>query len=325
MVSPVSRPLARAALALAALAAAPLLAAQHHHHDRAAEAPTARVTVPAGPFWMGQDTVGEQDERPRHRRTLGAFQIDRTEVTRGQYDRCIAAGACTSARPLDARFRDPAQPIVGVSWFQSRAYCAWVGGRLPSEAEWEKAARGDDGRTFPWGEDYPNSALAWYGHEEDTGHPSPVGTHPRGASPYGALDLAGNVWEWVEDPYDPYAYRHPEAPATCETALAALRDLRDRHVRGFTGSNPLPDTCERVLRGGGWNYGGDGLRSSNRVHHAPSFRLVMSGFRCAYDLRDAPRATGDAPHASADAGVTAAAPDSSATRTATPAAPSPSR
>lgn len=240
-----------------------------------------RVMIPAGSFYMGSDDRGEPDERPRHQLELQAFLIDRTEVTRGDYRRCEGAGVCTSARPLDARFQDPRQPIVGVSWHQARTYCAWARGRLPTEAEWEKAARGADGRVFPWGDQYPDGTRAVYGRSEATGHPEPVGSRPRGDSPYGLHDMAGNVWEWVESPYDPYAYRTPTRPATCETALAALADLRARGVRRFTGTNPLPNECERVLRGGGWNYGGEGLRSANRVHHPAGFRLVMSGFRCA--------------------------------------------
>jgi len=273
----------RRPVALSLLLLAPLLHAQDR---RATPPPPDRVRVPAGPFVMGEDTRGEADERPRHTRTLPAYEIDRTEVTRENYERCVRAGRCTEPRPLDARFRDPRQPVVGVSWFQATAYCAWVGARLPTEAEWEKAARGSDGRTFPWGETYPTLRMATFGHEERTGHPDPVGSHPGFPSPYGALDLAGNVWEWVDDPYDPYAYREPTVAPTCERALASLSDLRARRVRGFTGSNPLPTTCERVLRGGGWNYGGAGLRSSNRVHHAPSYRLVMSGFRCAASVPD---------------------------------------
>lgn len=265
--------------AACALALAPLALAQT---PARAAPPADRALILAGEFVMGADG-GEADERPRHTVTLPAFRIDRTEVTRGDYRRCTSAGACTSPRALDARFDDPRQPVVGVSWHQARAYCAWAGGRLPTEAEWEKAARGADGRTFPWGEAYPDNRRAVYGRAESTGHPDPVGAHPLGDSPYGLHDMAGNVWEWVESPYDPYAYREPARTPTCETALAALEDLRVRGVRGFTGSNPLPNTCERVLRGGGWNYGGEGLRSSNRVHHPASFRLVMSGFRCAAD------------------------------------------
>jgi formylglycine-generating enzyme required for sulfatase activity len=270
-------PIAAAALLLAA----PLVRAQRPSRS----APVIdRVLIPAGPFIMGADERGEPDERPRHTMELPAYLIDRTEVTRGDYHRCEGAGVCTSPRPLDARFRDPRQPIVGVSWHQARAYCAWARGRLPTEAEWEKAARGPQGRMFPWGDEYPNGTRAVYGRREETGHPDPVGSRPRGDSPYGLHDMAGNVWEWVESPYDPYAYRTPSRAPTCESALAALSDLRTRGVRGFTGSNPLPTECERILRGGGWNYGGEGLRSSNRVHHPANYRLVMSGFRCAADV-----------------------------------------
>lgn len=253
------------------------------HSPAGGAPPVDRVVVPAGAFWMGADAGGEGDERPRHSRTLPAFRIDRTEVTNAAYRACMRAGRCSDPRPLGARFADPRQPVVGVSWFQARAFCGWAGGRLPTEAEWEKAARGPDGRTYPWGEAYPTLRHAVFGRREATGHPDPVGTHRAGDSPYGVHDLSGNVWEWVDSPYDPYAYRTPAREPTCETALAALADLRRLGVRGFTGTNPLPDTCERVLRGGGWNYGGAGLRSSNRVHHGPTYRLMMSGFRCADD------------------------------------------
>ncbi len=114
-----------------------------------------------------------------------------------------------------------------------------------------------------------------------------VGTHPKGAGPYGHLDLAGNVWEWVEDVYDPYAYTRPGAgsgvPPSGDDALAALAELRRLGKKGFTGANPIPTECEHVLRGGAFNYGAPGLRASNRVHHPGRFHLVMSGFRCAKD------------------------------------------
>jgi iron(II)-dependent oxidoreductase len=114
-----------------------------------------------------------------------------------------------------------------------------------------------------------------------------VGTHPSGAGPYGHLDLVGNVWEWMEDEYDPYAYLRPSAgqgrPGTCPEILKALSELRAQGKQGFTGKNPLPTECERVLRGGAFNYDAPGLRASNRVHHPGRFRLVMSGFRCAKD------------------------------------------
>jgi formylglycine-generating enzyme required for sulfatase activity len=238
-----------------------------------------RVPVPAGSFTMGSEAGGEADERPRHTVSVRAFRIDRVEVSRERFQRCVTAGRCTAPRDLGPRFRGNTQPVVGVSWMQARAYCAWTGGRLPTEREWEKAARGTDGRTYPWGEEAPTAARAVFGRGRD-GAPDGVGLRPAGASPYGALDLAGNVWEWTESPYDPFAYRHPDAPATCDTALAALAELRRAGTRGFTGSNPLPTTCERTLRGGAWNYGARGLRVTNRVHHPPSWQIVVAGFRC---------------------------------------------
>mgnify|MGYP000947240947 CR=1 FL=1 len=232
---------------------------------------------------MGTDRGGEADEHPRHSLTLPAFRIDRLEVSVARYGDCVTAGACTPARRLAPRFRAPEQPVVGVSWTQASAYCAWAQGRLPTEREWEKAARGTDGRTFPWGEDAPTATRAVFGRGA-RGNPDRVGARPDGASPYGALDMAGNVWEWTSSPYDPYAYRSPEEAPTCARALASLDALRREGVQGFTGTNPLPATCERVLRGGAWNYGAAGLRSSNRVHHPPSFQIVVAGFRCADDV-----------------------------------------
>lgn len=259
---------------------APMLTGQAHAR-RVARPHIDRVAVPAGAFMMGSDDAGEQDERPRHSVRLARFAIDRLEVSRAAYGLCVQAGACDAPQEIAARFDDPRQPVVGVSWSDARSYCAWAGGRLPTEEEWEKAARGTDARTYAWGNDPPTPDRAVFGRDDATGAPDPVGSHPTGAGPYGALDLTGNVWEWTESPYDPYAYRHPARPATCETALEALRDLRDRGIRGFTGRNPLPSSCERVLRGGAWNYGAAGLRVTNRVHHPPQFRIRVAGFRCA--------------------------------------------
>ncbi len=250
------------------------------------------LLVPAGPFTMGADSGGQPDEHPAHQVTVAAYWLDRTEVSNRAYDLCVGAGVC---RPHDAKsatlnrfggdgpFRRPDQPISAISWDDARAYCRFVGKRLPSEAEWEKAARGTDGRKYPWGDTAPSRELAVFA----TDATSEVGTHAKGAGPYGHLDLAGNVWEWVEDIYDPYAYRREGASrgvaGTCEQVLAAQDELRAHRMQGFTGTNPIPSECERVLRGGAFNYDGPGLRASNRVHHPARFRLVMSGFRCAKD------------------------------------------
>jgi formylglycine-generating enzyme required for sulfatase activity len=250
--------------------------------------------VPAGSFVMGADAIGERDEHPAHEVTLPAFYLDLTEVTNEAYAKCMAAGTCEEPDPkssmkngfgADARFRGPRQPVSSVSWDSARAYCAWVKKRLPTEAEWEKAARGTDGRRYPWGNAPPTAKHARF----ESGVTADVGSHPLGDGPYGHHDLAGNVWEWVEDAYDPFAYKRPGAKAgaiaTCDAALAALAELRNGGIKGYTGSNPLPTECERVLRGGAFNYGGPGLRASNRVHHPARYHLVMSGFRCARDAR----------------------------------------
>jgi formylglycine-generating enzyme required for sulfatase activity len=257
-------------------------------------APAGMLHVPAGTFTMGADAGGEPDEHPAHKVAVEAFWLDATEVPNEAYARCVEAGACGALDPRsadknglgpDARFRGPRQPVSAISWSDARAYCAWVGKRLPTEAEWEHAARGDDGRRYPWGDDAPTKDHAVFA----TSVTCDVGTHPKGDGPYGHHDLAGNVWEWVEDPYDPLAYQRPRsasgAIASCDDALVALADLRRMGKQGFTGSNPIPTECERVLRGGAFNYPKEGLRSSNRVHHPARYHLVMAGFRCARDAR----------------------------------------
>jgi serine/threonine-protein kinase len=151
---------------------------------------------------------GYEDERAVHEVRLDAFWIDRTLVTNSQYIDCVVAGGCTS--PLEDvphHFGRPGYsdyPVVNVSWDQAQAYCAWAGRRLPTEAEWERAARGDDGRLYPWGNESPTCKHGNF-KECDNGL-MPVGSFELGASPYGALDMAGNVWEWVGDWYSPSYY-----------------------------------------------------------------------------------------------------------------------
>lgn len=248
--------------------------------------------VPGGTFTMGADTGGEPDEHPAHPVTVAAFYLDTTEVTNEAYQACVEAGACEppyaesaalNGYGSDRAFRAPRQPVSAIRWFDADAFCRFVGKRLPTEAEWERAARGDDGRRYPWGDEPPDASRGRYRSRVTV----EVGSFPAGAGPYGHLDLAGNVWEWVADPYHPLAYRAEGADEgrvpTCEAAEAAYATLRAEGQQGFTGSNPIPDTCERVLRGGAFNYFPRGLRATNRVHHEPEARLVMSGFRCAAD------------------------------------------
>ena len=196
------------------------------------------VYVPAGEFLMGSgdaDGLAEDNEKPQHTVYLGAYWIDRTEVTNAQYRKCVEAGACREPEcPYswghESAYNAPDHPVVCVSWYDARAYAAWVGGWLPTEAEWEKAARGTDGRIYPWGDEFDGNRLNYCDRNctkgdidtsVDDGYvvTAPVGSYLSGTSPYGALDMAGNVWEWVADWYDAEYYgrspaRNPQGPAS---------------------------------------------------------------------------------------------------------------
>ena len=183
-----------------------LLALARPDGSRAAADQRDRVMVPAGPFTRGS-TRGADDERPVKVNTLPAFHIDRTEVTRAMYGRCVAARRC---KPLASDLTaEPNLPVTNVNWSEARAFCVFAGGRLPSEDEWEKAARGSDGREYPWGKELDCAHANWGNFENEgpcagknPGKPVDVGSYPQGASPFGVLDMAGNVWEWVADKYD---------------------------------------------------------------------------------------------------------------------------
>ena len=189
---------------------------------------------------------------------LDSYWIDKTEVTNEMYLACIDAKVCREPAQteyyLQTEFAN--HPVFGVSWEEANAYCNWAGRRLPTEAEWEKAARGIDGRIFPWGNESPTDELSNFNqHNEGT---SPVGSYPKGASPYGALDMAGNVWEWTADGYAINFY--------IQTPF----------------NNPLSETPinQRVLRGGNWDSHADGIRAANRFWGFPR-RNDFDGFRCA--------------------------------------------
>ncbi len=214
------------------------------------------VFVPAGEFIMGSDNPDAyDDEQPVSTVYLSAFSIDTFEVTNARYRRCVEVGACT--RPVGKAYDDPTKadhPVTVISWQQALAYCRWVGKRLPTEAEWEKAARGTDGRRYPWGDDFEDERVnAGY-----TNGTTAVGSHPQGASPYGALDMAGNVWEWTSSLYKPYPY-----------------DGRD-------GREDLSARGARVNRGGSWYAGSRDARTSHRANAGHIYRRVADlGFRCA--------------------------------------------
>ena len=253
-----------------------------------ASGPADMLRVPGGTFIMGSDVGGEGDEHPAHSVTVAPLWLDRTEVTQGAYEACVEAKACPAADAgilgsFGGLFKGPNKPVVGVSWFSARDYCAWRGRRLPREAEYERAVRGDDGRRYPWGDDPPTRERTVFAASST----EDVASHPAGRGPYGHEDLAGNVWEWIEEDYDPFAYTRAGAaegtPGSCDEILAAQNKLRAENKQGFTGSNPIPTECEKSIRGGAYNYPANGLRSTNRIHHPPSFKLRMTGVRCAMD------------------------------------------
>jgi len=219
------------------------------------------VRVPSGEFMMGSDNDGD-NEKPVHRVYLDEFWIMLTEVTNAQYKKCVAASVCV--KPDNDSWDKPEQanyPVTDVDWNQASTYAQWVAGRLPTEAEWEKAACGTDGRIYPWGDDEPTEQLLNYSGK--VGHTTEVGIYPKGASPYGVLDLAGNVWEWTADWYaaDYYASapsQNPLGPATGNS---------------------------RVGRGGAWNFDQDFVRCACRNYYYPvdgfyslGFRVVIPGF-----------------------------------------------
>jgi formylglycine-generating enzyme required for sulfatase activity len=211
------------------------------------------------------------DETPAHRVWVSAFGMDRTEVTNEAWRGCVTANACPPPRLSegDERVARPDHPVAGISWAEAGAFCALRGGRLPTEAEWERAARGDDRRRrFPWGR-YHNDRLSNHGrgeHEPDgvDGHryAAPVGSYPDGASPYGILDLAGNVWEWTADAYEPEWYARLEVRV----------DPRGPPPSGL-----------RVARGGSWRWAAVYLRSTQRMPFPEGDSQPDVGVRCAYD------------------------------------------
>lgn len=233
------------------------------------------VRVPAGPFTMGSDR-GAPDEQPQHRIEVSAMALDRHEVTNARYRACVRAGAC-SAPALATSHRRPRYfdspafddyPVIFVSWDQAAQFCRFAGGRLPTEAEWEKAARGTtDAREYPWGAGEPDCRRANLGGAGAcVGDTDRVGRRPEGASPFGAMDMAGNVWEWVSDWYEKDAYRlGPSADPT----------------------GPREGTL-KVMRGGCWDSGASSLRVSCRKAELPAAWADNVGFRCAYEARQRP-------------------------------------
>jgi formylglycine-generating enzyme required for sulfatase activity len=202
------------------------------------------VHVPAGEFLMGDDTSPFASEKPAHTVYLDEYWIDRYEVTNAQYGLCVDAGACAEPQSWeDSNLNGDPQPAL-VVWEAAQAYCHWGEGRLATEAEWEKAARGTDGRKWPWGNEFDPSLANLNGDEDGYEFTAPVGSFPRGASPYDLMDVAGNAAEWVSDWYDPEYYaesptHNPAGPASGEQRL-----VRGTLANGGGG----PEKCRCVAR-----------------------------------------------------------------------------
>jgi formylglycine-generating enzyme required for sulfatase activity len=221
------------------------------------------VLVPAGEFTMGSPQ-GDDDEQPVHRVFLDSFYLDTFEVTNGRFAKFVAA--IQSEPPWG--FADQETPVVHaehpvrwVTWLEATGYCLWAGKRLPTEAEWEKAARGTDGRPYPWGQEPPTPAHAVFGLKEGAETVAPIGDREKGTSPYGVRDLAGNLYEWVTDWYDdafytPQPTHNPRGPG---------------------------EGTAKVQRGGSYINSPYRLRASFRTKGDPTEHDPHVGFRCAQD------------------------------------------
>lgn len=216
--------------------------------------------VYGGPFSMGSppESAASPREAPEHAVTVAGFWLQATETTNAQYGRCVADGACTA--PDNDRWDDPQyadHPVTHVDWEQANAYATWVGGRLPTEAEWERACRGNDKRPFPWGDDAPAAKLSNFNNT--VGDTTPVGSYPEGAGPFGTLDQSGNVWEWVSTHDAAYPYD-------------AADGREDRNAAG-----------KRIVRGGSFYYTQYQIRCMARTGFPPDTASEHIGLRVALD------------------------------------------
>lgn len=232
------------------------------------------VRIPAGEFTMGSE-ADDPDAQPVHQVQLHAFAISRYEVTNAQYAHFLngthgSTDRCAGHVCLDTKLENPQShilsrqgryvvetgyedhPVTNVSWYGAKAYCEHVGMRLPTEAEWEKAARGTDGRRYPWG-DVADPTRLNAAHRR--GETAPVGSYPEGVSPYGVHEMAGNVWEWTADWYTAYP--------------------------GSSYANAFFGKKYKVVRGGSWNHPDSDARAAHRDLAHPARRIHVVGFRCA--------------------------------------------
>lgn len=226
------------------------------------------VYIPAGKFLMGSsETDGDhyEDEQPQHAVYLDSYWISRTQITNAEFADCVEAEACAYdvGTQRNPRYVDPAyadHPVVYVSWYMAQTYCQWSGGRLPTEAEWEKAARGPNGVKYPWGWEDPENNVYLTNANNVIGDTTPVGLFLKGASYNGVMDMGGNVREWVSDWYDPHYYL----------------SLPDRNPTGPASGD------KKVLKGASFEDSSHYSRAANRLAHDPKSPGIARGFRCAY-------------------------------------------
>ena len=223
--------------------------------------PTGMVLIPAGTFTMGDSDTTSTGAQPPHSVTLSAYCMDVTEVTVAAYSTCTATGCAAPNTGTGCNWSVSGRgnhPINCVDWSQARAYCQSLGGDLPTEAQWEYAARGTDGRRHPWGTDAPASQLCWSGVGARAGT-CPIQSFPSGNSPFGLFDMSGNVWEWTRDWFAPYPSGsdvNPTGPGSGTT---------------------------HVVHGGSWNSSAGFLvRATYRGDDPPTIRNSDIGFRCAH-------------------------------------------
>ena len=250
------------------------------------DCPDGICFVEKGPFIMGEGNRNSPDQCPSRKVQLSSFSIDETEVTRFQYRQCIDNNSCsvTPDCPSQANIVNPERlPQTCVTWEQAQDYCIWKGGSLPTEAQWEKAARGTTGASWPWGQAPPNCGVAnfRYAAAYCTGGPVEVGSYknidplvsdtPTARSPFGLLDTTGNVWEWTRDWYDASFFRYaddidPQGPQECSIDI----------------DTPVSSCTEKVIKGGAYNTVQDVTMGNARGFLTLNLYDDNIGFRCAY-------------------------------------------
>jgi gamma-glutamyl hercynylcysteine S-oxide synthase len=241
------------------------------------------VLIPAGKFIMGTDLKNaDAASHPQHEVDMKAYMIDKYLVTNAQYARFIAA---TGHRPpsdwKNGKVQDGTLllPVTMVNWYDAAAYAKWAGKRLPTEAEWEKAARGTDGRRWPWGNEMDPARLNTY---YNVGSANIVTTYDKGVSPYGIYDMAGNVDEWTESDFAPYKGTDADA----EVFKAKVAKVESAQDRAMKVSDMVPvNRLYKVLRGGSWKGDPFSTASYHRDYSLPNFASDFYGFRCASDVK----------------------------------------